>query len=226
MHLLIAAAGSGTRMGADCNKLLLNVAGRPILAWTLNSAIHASSISWIGIIGNPVDKHSIMKLVKKSLKPCLWINGGRTRQESVQLGLAGLPAEAKHVLIHDGARCLAEPSLFNNCSEIVESGQAVIAAAPVTDTIKKVDVDGFITETPDRSVLWSAQTPQGFSVEQLKQAHRKAIENEWSVTDDASLYERLGWPVRILETGSSNLKVTTKVDLHMAEALISLREEQ
>ena len=223
---MIAAAGSGTRMGADCNKLLLNVAGRPILAWTLNSAIHASSISWIGIIGNPVDKHSIMKLVKKSLKPCLWINGGRTRQESVQLGLAGLPAEAKHVLIHDGARCLAEPSLFNNCSEIVESGQAVIAAAPVTDTIKKVDVDGFITETPDRSVLWSAQTPQGFSVEQLKQAHRKAIENEWSVTDDASLYERLGWPVRILETGSSNLKVTTKVDLHMAEALISLREEQ
>jgi 2-C-methyl-D-erythritol 4-phosphate cytidylyltransferase len=223
VHLLIAAAGSGRRMGAECNKLLLPLAGRPVLAWTLEAALKASSISWIGIVGQPVDQAAIAPLMRDTAKPVIWIEGGSTRQQSVERGLAALPAEALHVLIHDGARCLVEPELFNRCASAVEAGEAVIAATPVTDTIKRVDEAGRITATPDRSSLWAAQTPQGFAVEQLRQGHRQALEQGWSVTDDASLYERLGWQVRVLEAGPANIKVTTPFDLTVAEAVLALR---
>ncbi len=224
MHLLIAAAGSGSRMGASCNKLLIELLGRPLLAWTLDSAIAAESIEWIGIIGRAIDKPLIMRLVESCNKPVKWIEGGETRQESVQRGLAGLPSAAKYVLIHDGARCLVEPGLFNKCAELVTRGEAVIAATPVIDTIKHVNSEGFITNTPDRSGLWAAQTPQGFSVRQLSEGHRQAIANDWVVTDDASLYERLGWGVKVLKSDPSNLKITTPFDLSIAAAILSSRE--
>ena len=223
MHLLIAAAGSGRRMGANGNKLLLPLIGRPVLAWTLDAVMAAESVKWIGIVGQPVDKEQILKLVKNSLKPVHWINGGSTRQESVQRGLASLPLDAKHVLIHDGARCLVEPELLNRSAFAMASGGAVIAATPVTDTIKKVDEKGLIIETPNREGLWAAQTPQGFSVAELKEGHQRALMNSWSVTDDASLYELLGWPVRILESCPSNIKVTTPFDLIVAEAVLGAR---
>ncbi|MFL0778698.1 MAG: 2-C-methyl-D-erythritol 4-phosphate cytidylyltransferase, partial [Prochlorococcus sp.] len=171
MHLLIVAAGSGSRMGADRNKLLLPLAGRPVLAWTVDAAMQADSITWLGIVGQPVDQAMIMELLVGAAKPVVWIEGGSTRQESVEHGLQALPSAAEHVLIHDGARCLAEPALINRCAEAVVAGQAVIAATPVTDTIKRVDGQGIITGTPDRAELWAAQTPQGFAVAQLKQGH-------------------------------------------------------
>ncbi len=223
MHLLIAAAGTGRRMGASKNKLLLGLANRPVLAWTLDAALAAEAIKWIGIVGQPIDKSSIMNLAEDTSKPIKWINGGSTRQESVQLGLSSLPSDAKHVLIHDGARCLVEPDLLNRCAEIVSTGNAVIAATPVTDTVKRVDDKGFITNTPERSKLWAAQTPQGFSVAKLSRGHALALENGWSVTDDASLFERLGWPVQILESVPSNIKVTTPFDLIIAEAVLASR---
>ena len=117
MHLLIAAAGSGSRMGADRNKLLLPICGRPILAWTLDSALGAETITWIGIIGQECDKDEIKSLLKGVPKTVEWILGGSTRQESVERGLEALPASAKYVLIHDGARCLVESELFNRCSK-------------------------------------------------------------------------------------------------------------
>ncbi|CAI8174412.1 MAG: 2-C-methyl-D-erythritol 4-phosphate cytidylyltransferase [Prochlorococcus marinus str. MIT 9215] len=223
VHLLIAAAGSGSRMGADRNKLLLPLAGRPLLAWTLDTALAAESIGWIGIVGQSIDRSSIMELVTDAPKTVVWIEGGSTRQESVKRGLAALPIDAEHVLIHDGARCLAQADLFNRCAEAVIQGQAVIAATPVTDTIKRVDGQGMITGTPERAELWAAQTPQGFSVAQLKQGHAEADAQGWSVTDDASLYERLGWSVSVLDAGPDNIKVTTPFDLTVAAAVLSVR---
>ena len=223
VHLLIAAAGSGRRMGADRNKLLLPLAGRPVIAWTLDAAMAADRIRWIGIVGQEIDRDEILALVKGAPKPVVWIQGGSTRQDSVLRGLAGLPPGAEHVLIHDGARCLAEPALFDRCAERVEAGMALIAATPVTDTIKRVDAEGCIRETRDRSELWAAQTPQGFQVQQLQQGHDRAREQGWNVTDDASLYERLGWPVQVLDAGPSNIKVTTPFDLTVAEAVLQLR---
>jgi 2-C-methyl-D-erythritol 4-phosphate cytidylyltransferase len=224
MHLLIAAAGSGRRMGATQNKLLLPLSGQPVLAWTLQAALAAETIQWIGIIGQEIDRSAILALVEGASKPVAWIAGGASRQESVERGLAGLPGEARHVLIHDGARCLASPDLFDRCAEAVRGGKAVIAATPVTDTIKQVDESGVITATPNRAELWAAQTPQAFSVDELRQGHREARANGWTVTDDASLYERLGWPVNVLDAGPSNIKVTTPFDLTVARAVLAERQ--
>ena len=224
MHLLIAAAGSGSRMGADRNKLLLKIAGKTILEWTLEAAFASKTINWIGIIGQPKDKSSISSIIHNSVKSIKWINGGSTRQQSVQLGLAALPDDAQFVLIHDGARCLVSPFVFDDIAKIVSNGQAVIAASQVTDTIKKVDQNGEIIDSPPRSDLWSAQTPQGVPVKKLKDAHSEAISRGWNVTDDASLFERLGFPVKIYDAGPSNIKVTTPFDLVIAESLLSTKK--
>ena len=225
MHLLIAAAGSGRRMGAEGNKLLLPVAGRPVLAWTLEAALACPAIAWIGIVGQPVDAEPIAAIVAAAApdRPVQWILGGDTRQESVSRGLAALPARAEGVLIHDGARCLVEPALLERCAAAVTRGAAVIAATPVTDTIKQVDGAGTITGTPDRRGLWAAQTPQGFPVAQLRTAHATATAEGWSVTDDAALFERLGLPVQVLEAPPSNIKLTTRFDLTVAEAVLAGR---
>jgi 2-C-methyl-D-erythritol 4-phosphate cytidylyltransferase len=225
VHLLIACAGSGRRMGAERNKLLLEVAGRPVLAWTLAAALAAPEIRWIGVVGQPVDQADIEVLVAAAQpdRPVVWIQGGDTRQESVANGLAALPADADAVLIHDGARCLVEPELIARCAAAVAAGEAVIAAAPVTDTIKRVDGEGVIQDTPDRAVLWGAQTPQGFPVAQLRQAHARAAAEGWSVTDDASLFERLGWAVKVIAAPPSNIKITTPFDLTIAAAVLAAR---
>ena len=223
VHLLIAAAGSGRRMGADRNKLLLPLAGKPVIAWTLKAALAAECIQWIGVVGQEIDREPILDLVRDANKPVTWIQGGSTRQESVLCGLAGLPEQARHVLIHDGARCLAEPELFDRCAAVVEDGTALIAATPVSDTIKRVGSDDVIRDTLDRSELWAAQTPQGFAVDQLRRGHAEAVAQGWTVTDDASLYERLGWPVQVLDAGPANIKVTTPFDLTVAEAVLALR---
>ncbi|MBD2422648.1 2-C-methyl-D-erythritol 4-phosphate cytidylyltransferase [Cyanobium sp. FACHB-13342] len=225
MHLLIAAAGSGRRMGAEGNKLLLPVAGRPVLAWTLDAALACPAIHWIGIVGQLVDAEAVAAIVAAASpdRPVRWILGGDTRQESVCRGLAALPAEAEGVLIHDGARCLVEPALLERCAAAVSGGAAVIAATPVTDTIKQVDGTGTITGTPDRRGLWAAQTPQGFPVAQLRTAHATATAEGWSVTDDAALFERLGLPVQVLEAPPSNIKLTTPFDLTVAAAVLAGR---
>lgn len=225
MHLLIAAAGSGRRMGAAGNKLLLEVAGRPVLAWTLEAALAAPVIRWIGIVGQPMDAEPIAAIVAAAAadRPVRWIHGGDTRQDSVSRGLAALPDDAEGVLIHDGARCLVEPELLERCAAAVATGRAVIAATPVTDTIKQVNGEGTITATPDRADLWAAQTPQGFPVAQLRQAHATARAEGWSVTDDAALFERLGWPVQVLPASPANIKLTTPFDLAIAEAVLAAR---
>jgi 2-C-methyl-D-erythritol 4-phosphate cytidylyltransferase len=233
VHLLIAAAGSGRRMGAPGNKLLLPVAGKPVLAWTLEAALACPAIRWIGVIGQPVDDAAIATLVAEAraaqpgAAPVQWILGGDTRQESVCRGLAALPLDAELVLIHDGARALVEPGLLEACGEALRvaaaAGAGVIAATPVTDTIKQVDESGTITATPDRHRLWAAQTPQAFAVAQLRRAHQRAEAEGWSVTDDAALYERLGLPVRVLEAPPSNIKLTTRFDLVVAEAVLAAR---
>ena len=221
MHLLIPAAGSGSRMKAGKNKLLINLKGESLLYWTLRSVFSAKSISWVGIIGQPFDKENIMHSIKEYSKNVEWINGGDTRQESVKNGLNNLPIDAKKVLIHDGARCLIKSSYIDKCSLELDSHDAIVLAVRVTDTIKVVNKYGFVKETPNRENLWAAQTPQGFLVKKLKEAHKIAIKNDWIVTDDASLFERLNWDVKIIEGDSSNIKITRPVDIEIASLFLS-----
>lgn len=225
MHLLIPAAGVGKRMGADGNKLLLPLLGHSIMGWTLKAAMAASTIEWIGIICQAIDEPAFREMVAQLgiIKPVVFIRGGDTRQASVSNGLQALPDHAQQVLIHDGARCLATPALFDRCTEAFANCKGFIAAVPVKDTIKQVDNSGIIKATPDRSRLWAAQTPQGFDVGLLKEAHRKGDAQGWSVTDDAALFEKCGLAVHIVEGEETNLKVTTPVDLAIAEFILRQR---
>ena len=219
--MLIPAAGSGTRMKAGKNKLLIELEGESIIYWTLKSIFSASLVSWVGIIGQPNDKQELLNSLKNFSSKVQWINGGETRQESVFNGLNSLPANAEKVLIHDGARCFIQPNLINKCALELEKNDAVILATKVTDTIKIVDNQGYILETPNRSELWAAQTPQGFLVDSLRKAHVMAIEKNWAVTDDSSLFERLNWQVKIIEGDSSNIKITSPLDLKMAKLFLN-----
>jgi 2-C-methyl-D-erythritol 4-phosphate cytidylyltransferase len=224
-HLLIPAAGSGRRMGSTRNKLLLEVLGNPILQWTLEAAIAADAITWIGVVGQPYDLDDFRQIFAKldSPKPIVWIQGGDTRQESVFNGLRSLPADAIHVLIHDGARCLATPELFERCADALSTNPGLIAAVPVKDTIKIVEA-GVVVDTPNRDQLWAAQTPQGFVVDKLIASHIQAEELGWSVTDDAALFEKVGLPVQIVIGEETNLKITTPQDLAIAEFILKFRQ--
>jgi 2-C-methyl-D-erythritol 4-phosphate cytidylyltransferase len=225
MHLLIPAAGMGRRMGADRNKVLLTLLNRPIVAWTLLAAEAAQSISWIGVICQPEDQPLLAEILQDlSLQtPVAFIPGGSTRQESVYNGLQALPQDAERVLIHDAARCLATPDLFDRCAQALTTCLGLIAAVPVKDTIKVVDEVGQVQTTPDRSTLWAAQTPQGFDVLQLRQCHDKGLQQGWEVTDDAALFEKCGLPVQVVPGEETNLKVTTPGDLAIAEGILRQR---
>lgn len=227
MHLLIPAAGSGRRMGSDRNKLLLPLLGKSLLAWTLEVAEASEHITWIGIMGQPADFPDFQEILTNFplTKPVLLIHGGATRQESVYNGLQALPAAAEQVLIHDGARCLATPDLFNRCAEALFQFPGLIAAVPVKDTIKVTDETGLVKDTPDRSQLWAAQTPQGFEVNLLKQCHEQGRKLGWEVTDDAALFEKCGLPVQIVHGEETNLKVTTPMDLAIAEFILRQRAQ-
>lgn len=228
MHLLIACAGSGKRMGAPVNKLFLEVLNKPILAWTLLAAEQATSIEWIGLVVQPEEKETIeaMLQIYPLVKPRVLIAGGVTRQESVYRGLLALPTGAKKVLIHDGARCLVTDTLLNRCSQALENASGLVTAIPVKDTIKVVEIaTGKIEQTPQRKKLWAAQTPQGFDVALLKTAHAEAMQKGWEVTDDSMLLEQTGHDVGIVLGEESNLKITTPLDLMIAEVILKQRFE-
>ncbi len=230
MHLLIPAAGSGKRMGATVNKLLLPLLGQPILAWTLQAAGRASSIEWIGILAQPGDWPAIEKILAAAslATPVQLLQGGATRQESVYRGVDYLHrlGMVERVLIHDGARCLATPELFDRCSAALQQVDGLIAGIPVKDTIKVTETSPSgiqIQSTPERSKLWAAQTPQGFRLPLLWQAHQEAQVQSWQVTDDAALFEKLGWPVYIVEGEEANLKLTTPLDMLLATQILQQR---
>ena len=225
MYFLIPAAGMGRRMGVSRNKLLLELSGKPLIYWTLQAAEASQRIQWIGLIARLEDLADLKEIVASlSLtKPVEFIQGGDTRQESVYNGLQGLPPEAQQVLIHDGARCLATPQLFDRCAEVISTCPGLIAAVPVKDTIKVVGGDGIIQDTPDRANLWAAQTPQGFDVKLLKECHDRGRQAGWEVTDDAALFEKCNLPVKIVEGEETNLKVTTPSDLAIAEIIVGQR---
>jgi 2-C-methyl-D-erythritol 4-phosphate cytidylyltransferase len=225
MYLLIPAAGMGKRMGSNRNKLLLTLKNKPLLAWTLLAANASTTIQWIGIMGQSYDFSVFSEIIKELplRKPVQLITGGETRQQSVYNGLQALPTEAERVLIHDGARCLATAQLFDHCTKELLTCRSLIAAIPVKDTIKIVDEQNFITDTPNRSNLWAAQTPQGFEVKLLKDCHDQGRKLGWEVTDDAALLEKCGFPVKVVQGEETNLKVTTPIDLAIAEFILEQR---
>jgi 2-C-methyl-D-erythritol 4-phosphate cytidylyltransferase/2-C-methyl-D-erythritol 2,4-cyclodiphosphate synthase len=215
---VVVAAGRGERLGAP-QKVLLPLVGRPMLAWSLAALEHAETIGPIVVVAGSHTVDAVSQLVRDEgfAKVRAVVAGGERRQDSVGAGLAALPEGIEIVVIHDGARPLAEPELFDRCAVAAAGSGAAIAATPVADTLKRV-AEGVIAETVDRAGLWAAQTPQAFRLETLRRV--MATSSREIVTDEARLWESAGLPVSVVPASQANLKVTHAEDIPVADALL------
>jgi 2-C-methyl-D-erythritol 4-phosphate cytidylyltransferase len=215
---LIVAAGHGRRLGSVEPKALTQVAGRPMLEWSLLALREVEAVDAV-VVALPPER------LDAAPPGVIAVAGGKTRSESVQAALAAAP-EAEVVIVHDAARALVTPALF--CAALAElergGADAVIAAAPVTDTVKQVGAQGRAVErTLDRSRLWAVQTPQVFRRAALTRALAAPAELLQAATDDAWLIERQGGTVVVLSASPENFKITTPLDLRLAELVLRER---
>jgi 2-C-methyl-D-erythritol 4-phosphate cytidylyltransferase len=222
---LILAAGSGERLGSEEPKALVELAGRPLLQWSVDVLREVVGIERIVIAlppGTPTPP-GVIELDGRTIA----VEGGAVRSESVRLALtaAGSGSDQDLVLVHDAAHPLLTPALAQATITALEEDETIdgaIAAVPMTDTVKRV-ADGVVSETLDRSQLWAVQTPQVFRRAALERALDVPEEVLAQATDDAWLIERAGGRVGVVKATSENLKVTTPLDLRMAEMLLLAR---
>jgi len=217
---LIVAAGSGERLGADRPKALVELAGRTMLGHSIDALSAARGIERI-VVALPRGVHLF------DLPPGVeCVEGGEARSDSVRNALEAAGERDELVLVHDAARPLLEPELAERVIAALvgdPAADAAIAATPVTDTIKRAGPDGTVLETLPRSELWAVQTPQVFRRRALAGALALGAGELAGATDDASLVERAGGRVIVVPADPANLKVTTPVDLRLAELLLSER---
>lgn len=214
---LIVAAGSGQRLGAGGPKALVEVAGRALYEWSLDACRAARRVGPIVVVA-PADR-----LDRFAAEGVAVVAGGAHRSESVARGLELVETEL--VMVHDAARPLAPPELFDRALAALaaEPGlDAVIAAAPVTDTIKRAGPDGRVEATLDRDRLRAVQTPQAFRTAALRAA--AAAGDLAAATDDAALIEAAGGAVGLIDAPSGNIKVTVPADLALADLLLTRPE--
>ena len=215
---LLVAAGRGERLGASGPKAFVMVAGRPLYEWSLEALWAAPAVGAV-VVAAPAGVPGVQGDVV--------VEGGASRSESVRNALAAAPADEDVVLVHDAARPLLTPALVEACVGGLAGFDAVVAAAPVTDTIKhagRVGTDELVVDrTLDRAALWAVQTPQVFRRDRLEKALSQDAATLAAATDDAGLVEALGGRVGIVPAPRENLKVTTRLDLRVAELLLAER---
>lgn len=220
--VVIPAAGQGKRMGADENKLMLQLRGRPIIVWTVETF---DQDRWCEQIVLPIrlDEQAWFERELAHIKtPITYVAGGEERQQSVYAGLQAVES-SPIVLIHDGARPFVRQTHIHQVAQVAMT-RAAILAVPVKDTVKRVKKTA-IEQTVPRETLWLAQTPQAFQTKQIRAAHERAAREAFIGTDDASLLEWLGEAVDIVNGDYYNIKLTTPEDLVFGEAILSKEEE-
>ena len=216
---IIVAAGRGERMGGGLPKQFLPCAGRPLAAHALSRFCRAEGIDEIVLVlPDPRGLDTHLGGAAAWSRPLSVVKGGDDRQESVAAGLSTVSGEGL-VLVHDGVRPLVPVSLIEEVRRAAAMTGAAVPACRCTDTIKEVR-DGRVRSTLERSRLVMAQTPQGFRVDLLREAHRRAAEDGVRSTDDAALVERLGVPVAVVEGSPDNIKVTCSADLERVAGLL------
>ncbi|MBY0155753.1 MULTISPECIES: 2-C-methyl-D-erythritol 4-phosphate cytidylyltransferase [Cytobacillus] len=222
-QVILPAAGQGKRMGAGKNKLLLEIGNVPVFIHTLRVFESDAECTGIYLAINPQDEEEIRILLKEHqiTKVAAMAEGGQERQHSVYNAAKAVSGE-QVVLVHDAARPFITRDLLQPLVKAAWEKGAAVLAVPLKDTVKKAD-GNLITETLERSCLWAVQTPQAFRVSSLLEAHRKAEEDGFLGTDDASLVERLGNEVVIVQGSYDNIKLTTPEDIYFAEAIIKKR---
>ena len=219
--IIVVAAGSGTRLGAEQPKAFAEVRGVTILERALEGVFGSVEPAEVVVVA-PASHLSVASAIATRVAgpvPVTVIAGGNTRQASVSLGLAALSPDVETVLVHDAARALTPSALFDRVTRAVQSsGSGVIPSLAVTDTIKRVDGSA-VLETVDRSSLVHVQTPQGFPRSLLAAAYAAAIEE---YTDDAALFAAAGHPVIVVEGEARAFKITTPWDLRRAETVLGV----
>lgn len=221
-YAVVVAAGRGVRMGAAVNKVLLPLCGEPVIRHAVRAFCEADEIDGVVVVASADETEQMRAALCGLEKVCAIVPGGSTRQESVKNGLDALPKEARIALVHDGARPLISRELIARCIRQTEDCGSAVVCTPVTDTVK-VEKDGCVVRTLDRSQLRAVQTPQCFFAGELKAAYEAAARDGVSVTDDASVMEHAGHSVHLLESSEVNFKLTTPEDLRRAEDIIGER---
>jgi 2-C-methyl-D-erythritol 4-phosphate cytidylyltransferase len=221
---IIAAGGMGKRMGESRPKQFLPLGGQPLIWHTIHNLAKAECIKRIVLVLRAEDMAFCREqvLTEPMEKPVDLVEGGRERSDSVYAGLQATLPQEDIVLIHDAARPFIRPTLVEKVVEMAWVEQAAIAAVPVKETIKVVE-DGIIVQTPARSGLWRAQTPQAFRRALLLDAYQ-SWNREDTPTDEAMLVEAVGIPVRIVEGDEANIKITTPQDLAWCEWYITAQK--
>lgn len=215
---VIVAAGSASRMGG-IDKVMAQLKGEPMILRTVRAFQQCDAVKEIVIVTREDLIRPISSLCARMDKVKAVVAGGKSRQESVWLGLNALSKDVKLAAIHDGARPLITNAVIDRTVRAAHTYGAAAPAVPVKDTIKMVK-SGLVMATPDRANLRAVQTPQVFDFDLLRGALKKAEEENASLTDDCSAVERMGMSVKIVEGDERNLKVTTPLDLKIAEMLL------
>ena len=222
---LVAAAGASARMGG-VNKMLEPLDGVPVLVRTLTALQLAKQVDEIVVAAREEDLVEISRLCKTyGIGKCTKvIRGGETRVHSVMLAALEAAPGTQLLAVQDGARPLVTGEVIDRTVQAAARCGAAAPAVAVKDTVKRVRQDGAVEETPDRSALRAVQTPQVFEADLLKAALQDAIDREAPITDDCSAVERLGKTVYLVEGDEENIKITTPIDIVLAEAILRRRE--
>jgi len=218
---VIVAAGKGIRMNDTVKKQYLPLTGRPVLSHTLAVFDECNLISKIFLVVSQNDfdycRNNILPMLNKEIK---LVTGGKERQDSVYNGLIAVGENNGIVIIHDGVRPFVNKEMLELCLRGAIKHGACIIGVPVQDTLKRISSSGDIEKTIERSNIWIAQTPQAFQYEIIRKAHENAMLKGHAGTDDAFLVEQMGTPVKIIKGNKNNIKITTREDLKIAEAIL------
>ena len=222
---VIVAAGKGRRMGTEISKQFLPLCGKEILAHTVEKFEKAACIRDIILVTGGDALQDVRQMVQEyGWKKIISVTeGGKERQDSVFLGLQQVPQDTEIVLIHDGVRPFVTEEILERSIAAAKETGGCVAGVPAKDTIKVCDAEGFAIATPDRSTLRQIQTPQTFRRKEILAAYEKAKADGFLGTDDASVAEHSGCPVRVIMGSYRNIKITTKEDLLIGAAF--LKEE-
>jgi 2-C-methyl-D-erythritol 4-phosphate cytidylyltransferase len=215
--VLVPAAGAGRRMGG-VQKPLLELRGRPVLAWAIQPFLDHPAVVEI-VVAVPADVAAAPPMWLTESPRVRVISGGETRTDSVGAALAAVSDSVRRVVIHDGARPLVRREWIDACLEVCAEGAGGVIGYPAVDTIKEV-AGLTVVSTPDRSKLWQVQTPQAFPREMLERAYRERGAGD-APSDDAALVERSGGAIRVVEGGTENVKITRVEDVAVVEALLA-----
>lgn len=226
LRVVIAAAGTGSRMGSPINKQYLLLNGRPVLAYSLDLFEQYDPIDEVIIVAKSAEvEFCEQEIVKKYgyRKVSRVVAGGSERQDSVWAGLNHLDNRTAYVAVHDGARPLLSLELLDSLYKEARQWGAAIPGILAKDTLKMIDRDGFVSHTLDRTSVIAVQTPQIFQFHKLKKAYQEAGNDNYRATDDASLFEKYMGRVKVVAGQNDNLKITAPEDIIIAEGLLKAR---